>query len=218
MEFFYKFYKILILLFVGFLFLPFFTNADLIKESSGGNFIYVFKLYYDEDRLVIDRDSQFPYELVAAPYESSSGNFYGVIADFKNQEIKRFKFDPVSGKNSIKAPYYPEAKIADFYDNLDKKLLSIDVSGSAICDQDEVCESDVGENTENCSFDCKLLIPPLKDQNSSSGEPPESRLSLLIYSAALLIVIIIIVIVVWFFKRKSPKIDTDNRNSGLNNS
>lgn len=51
-------------------------------------------------------------------------------------------------------PYFPNGKYADIYDPEGKKIMNIDLSGKATCNEDNVCNRPI-EDRSNCRQDCK---------------------------------------------------------------
>ncbi len=182
----------------------FVSHADVTNNSN--NFVYLFHLYYDSGKLVADRDVKFKYDIIAEPYVvpvlKTSNPYYGQILNIKNKILATFKFDPsiVKGRLSVKGPYFADASRADFYNNSNQLLLTIDVSGSSFCNDDGVCNSDVGENMDNCPNDCKLKPPPVSVTPVPVATGGGSNMKLILIIIA--VVILIAVLAIWFIIKK----------------
>lgn len=157
---------------LSFVVMPVFADTQDNTEV----FSYLFHLYYDNGQFFVDRDFQFKYDLVAESYTpeviSETNSYRGEVVSIRNDILAVFNFnlqqgDPDfnEGKVSIKGPYFADAKEVRFYNDARQLLLTVDVSGSSFCDDDNVCDEDVGENPANCPNDCKVAIPaaPTRD-------------------------------------------------------
>ncbi|MBI2062698.1 MAG: hypothetical protein HYT61_00425 [Candidatus Yanofskybacteria bacterium] len=182
--------------------LPLFVNADVVDSRE--NFVYLFHLYYDNGQLFADRDARFKYDIIAEPYVvpalKTASPYSGEILNFNNKILATFKFDQsiVKGRLSLKGPYFADASAVNFYNDVNQLLLTIDVSGSSFCNDDEVCNSDVGENSDNCSNDCKLKPPPVSTTPLPTAGGSNTKLMLMIVGA----IAVIAVLVIWFIIKK----------------
>ncbi len=147
-------------------------KVALAEEQSG--FVYLFKLYYDRGQLFADRDFKFKYDLIAENYAPEAVDtqsfFRGEIVAIGGKTEASFQFNPQLGKMTVKAPYFSDADLVNFYNPQGQKLFTISVKESSVCDNNGVCESAVGENQKNCSADCKLVYPA--PVSSSAISPP----------------------------------------------
>lgn len=114
----------------------------------------------------------------APPVSAFNGEFLGILLGPKEKEYQRFGIQKpeksVTGGKEIfttPAPYHPSAERIDIYKGA-VKLFSIDVTGSRICVEDGMCMSEVGENDQNCSADCALVLPPPPTQTPTQAETP----------------------------------------------
>lgn len=144
------------------------VSAD--TAASSNNFVYNFHLYYDNGQLLADRDFEFEYDLTAEEYVpeivSAGSSYRGEIVNILGRVAATFYFDPkqgnpkfTKGKTSIKGPYFADASEVNFYSNKNQLLLTLDLSGSSFCNDDGTCNSDVGENYQNCPNDCPRPSP-----------------------------------------------------------
>ena len=159
--------------------LLFFSFAPISAEGSVDyNSVYLFYLYYDNDRLFADRDYEFKYEVVPEEFtpeilDSAKSSFKGEIVNFKNEVSVEFLFDPrqgnpdfLVGKIKVQAPYVQDGQKAVFYDSKGNQLLTIFVGESSFCNDDGICDLERGENEQTCFNDCKVAVSPLPAENT----------------------------------------------------
>ncbi len=163
-------FKIIIGIISLFFIFSFTASADIdlyIPKQA----LYRFHLYYDNGQLFADRDFQFKYDIIAGPFITPSITapypFKAEVISVSNKIITSFQFDPkngnikfVKGKISVDAPYAADGQKVNFYDSQNNQLLSIYVSESSYCNDDGICNSDVGEDINSCPNDCKVLQTP----------------------------------------------------------
>lgn len=112
-----------------------------------------------------------------------SNSFNGVVVSFSGNSLGFFALRDISpvicsderkengqmrggciklseGKITIQLPYFPNGKYADIYDPYGKKVLTIDLSSKATCNEDGKCDQPV-EDSENCSQDCRAEEPKI---------------------------------------------------------
>ena len=164
--------------------------ADVAQQQD---FVYLFHLYYDNGQLFADRDFQFKYDVLPETFvpETISTQFpyRGDVINLKGEVAKTFQFDPqqgnqkfLKGKLSVKGPYIPDAQKVNFYDGQGNQLLSVFVSDSSFCNDDGVCNSDVGEDSKTCPSDCKNLTSvPTVSTEPSMGNGGGGMLKGIIY-------------------------------------
>ncbi|MBI2062495.1 MAG: hypothetical protein HYT64_02300 [Candidatus Yanofskybacteria bacterium] len=132
---------------------------------------YLFYLYYDNGQLFADRDVQYKYDVIPEKFvpETLSTQFpyKGEVINLKGEVAETFQFDPrrgnpkfLKGKISVKASYMPDGQKVVLYNYQGDALLTIFVSESSFCNDDGVCNPDVGEDTKTCPSDCKISTPP----------------------------------------------------------
>jgi hypothetical protein len=107
-----------------------------------------------------------------------------------NEIAAKFLFDPrrgdpdfLEGKIAVKAPYVPDGQKAVFYDSQGRQLLTVFVSESSFCNDDNTCNFERGENEETCPNDCTGITPP---PPPDSGEDPLSNTSTIVLSILIL--------------------------------
>ncbi|OGE94619.1 MAG: hypothetical protein A3B10_00500 [Candidatus Doudnabacteria bacterium RIFCSPLOWO2_01_FULL_44_21] len=158
-----------------YLFIPIFAGLLVVsssvlavtKPSPDANFdslSYNFYLYYDNGQIFADRDYAVKYDIVSAKFVEASpaANAYKLeISNFKSEVIKTVLFDPkhgdfnfVRGKITVKAPYTTSGMRASFYDNQNRQLVTIFINETALCNDNNSCNSAGGENETTCPSDC----------------------------------------------------------------
>jgi len=150
------------------------TPSLVLAEGEGGKevpiSVYLFHLYYENGQLFADRDAQFKYDIIPEKFipETLITQFpyKGEVINLKGEVAETFQFDPrqgnskfLKGKISVKAPYFADGQKVNFYDGQGSQLLSIFVSESSFCNDDGVCNSEVGEDSKTCPYDCKTVTP-----------------------------------------------------------
>ncbi|MBU2637576.1 MAG: hypothetical protein KJ955_01240 [Nanoarchaeota archaeon] len=101
-------------------------------------------------------------------------------------------------------PYYRNVQEAKIYDKEDKLVLTVDLSGYTTCNENAVCNIDIGENEELCPSDCKTGEAEAMEAEQAAaeetvsgelvegaGEKPVSSLWLIVLLVVILIAIII---------------------------
>ena len=185
-----------------------FFNFSLAAQDDG-IYTYLFHLYFDNGKLVKDRDFEAPFDLIAEDYVlekvESQTALWGEVLAIGGRNEATFQFNPRQGKMTVKAPYFPDADRVNFYNLQGEKLLTILVRGSSVCNNNGVCESDVGENQKNCSADCKSVYPA----PSLSAAPSPSFLKQIdsrwLMAAGGAAGLAVIILGFWFWKKRKNK-------------
>ena len=175
-----KFIKISVILIVLSFLLAGFVFAE--GDRSPLDSSYLFYLYYDNGQLVADRDAEFKYDIVAEIFVPETLNtqfpYKGEVINLKGEVAKTFQFDPrhgdpkfLKGTLLVKAPYVSDGQKVNFYDGQGNQFFSIFVSESSFCNDDGVCNPDVGEDTKTCPSDCKTAtpVPTIMTEPSAGG-------------------------------------------------
>jgi len=203
----------------GLFIFPSYSQAD--KTTDAYPFVYLFHLYYDNGKLFADRDFEFKYDLIAEEFTpeaiTTDSPYKGEVVSVKGAVLATFSFDPKrgnagfkTGKISVKGPYFADASKVNFYDNRNQLLLTIDVKESSFCNDDEICDRDVGENYKNCPNDCKELLPsplPSVSQAPVAGGKPSPLVFIIIAAAIIVIAVLIIWVIIKKRKGISPNQD-----------
>lgn len=172
--------------------------------------IYRFNLYYDQGKLFVDRDAPDSYDTDAGPFQSKevgvADTYRLVLLSSSGKTLFELKFDPQNGNPSftrgsikIEAPFFSEAKTVQFYDKNNVIALSVDLSATLFCNENNVCEAENGEDQLSCSSDCGAPTPNVSIIPSASVIPPPSD------SGNLLVIVLIVIgglavagLVTWF--------------------
>ncbi len=173
--------KLLGLIIVGLMVFSF-VLAEGEGEKQIPDFVYLFHLYYDNNKLFVDRDVQFKYDVIPEKFIPGTLNtqfpFKGEVINVRGEVSATFLFDPrqgnvdfLKGKISVKAPFASDGQKVNFYDGQGNQVLSVFVSDSSFCNDDGVCNAEVGEDSKTCPLDCKVETPPPAGGPSVSVEP-----------------------------------------------
>ncbi len=180
--------------------------ADEISPWSPQFFSYRFHLYYDNGQLFADRDFEFKYDLIAEQFTSETlttqAPYKGEIVNVQNEIKATFQFDPkqgnprfAKGKISVKGPYFADASSAKFYNDKGELLLTLNLSGSSFCNDDGTCNSDVGENYQNCPNDCPKPSPSPAYQPPTPSVWQNMLIPILIAAAVVVAALVVWVII-----------------------
>jgi hypothetical protein len=163
------FKKIIPLLLVAPILLGIIFSGQSFAAQDSGIYTYVFHLYLDSGKLVKDRDYQSTFDLIAEQYTPpvSTGPAYGgQVISINGQTLATFQFylgdiaKTGKGKLSVYAPYYADAKTVNFLDPKGDILLAVNVAPAGpVCNDNGICNADVGENYQNCPNDCPPSSP-----------------------------------------------------------
>lgn len=188
------------------------VNADNIDGQPPK--AYIFYLYFDNGKLVNDRDAEFPYYVTPEDPKNISGVYRVEIIDLLDRKATTTLFDPRSGnpnieqgKVEVQAPYRADGKEARFYSDKSELLLTIAVSDSSFCDDDGVCEAVFGENYTNCENDCSGV--DLAGSPDNGNQQPTDEEGVSSFSVAWMIlgagalVAVIIYLVYWLRSKRN---------------
>lgn len=127
---------------------------------------YTFHLQYKDGVLGVNDSEKNPYTPIPGAYtqteDPKTTDFVGKIISVKGKELGVFGFNkPTSmiislGKSilEVQAPYFADADHVSFFDKKGTRLFNISLLGSSFCNDDNVCNAKVGENSANCPNDC----------------------------------------------------------------
>ena len=161
-----------------------FANYDSDEWS------YLFHLQYKEGVLGVNSSEKYPYvsipQLFTATEDPKTTDFTGTVISGKGKELAKFGFNkPTSivislGKSilDVSAPYFANADHVTFFDKNGKRLFDVSLRGSSFCNDNNVCNADVGENSVNCSNDCvgegrtptQTIPPPIENTITPTEE------------------------------------------------
>lgn len=165
---------ILIIILLSLFLKPELSRAEILKLH----------LYFDSSKneIVEDREAAEKIEFINEPYEDlpetqdELSDYYFKIIDAQNGSSDPIYFTPASGQFTLDVPYIQEIAKVEIYYN-DTRQLSIDTSSLATCNANKACESDRGENAQNCISDCfSLEVERIKGSSNTNedledGEP-----------------------------------------------
>jgi len=181
-----------------------------LAAQDDGVYTYVFHLYFDNGKLAADRDFQIPFELIAEKYEGSgkvNNTFYGEILSVSNKKLADFSLDlpyGSKGKLSARAPYFDNAKTANFYNRENIRIFSLDLAPSGpVCNENNICNAETGETYLNCANDCRAPNPSITPMPMPIGESDFSFWD--IFAPYLFMggpIILAILLIIWRFKKK----------------
>ncbi|MFH1066121.1 MAG: hypothetical protein V1734_06450 [Nanoarchaeota archaeon] len=110
-------------------------------------------------------------------------------------------------------PYYRNIKEAKIYDKQDKLQLTVDLSEFATCNQNGVCNPNIGEDNELCAVDCKVgEAETMAAEEETAAEQPAvtsqeavSGVSTTTWLIILLAVILVAIIIGLIKSNKKPQ-------------
>ncbi len=207
--------KTTILLFSALLALLFLANQARAQSSADSSYDlgpmeYKFHLRFENGNLTPIVKDVLPYDFISEQFVDGPGLYYGRVFSLSNQTLGDFHFDLLEGDNEIIAPYFGDAKSVAFYkSNVDNQpMLVVSVSKTAICNDDKSCQTQAGENKNNCPMDCGGTVsngnsPTNQNANNTnaSGDPAIRLFNILILVFVMLAVAIVAVFVIMFIRR-----------------
>lgn len=182
-----------------------FARADSLSDKNV--FVFSFHLYYDNGQLFANRDVKNKYDVLSSVFSpetiSTTKPFKGEISAINGRVLDSFAFDPQKGDPSFKkgmidvrAPYFADAKGVNFYNEAGQKLLSLDLTETSYCNDDGVCNADIGENFQTCPNDCPKPTPAV-EETTTTIPPQKSGLS---FTMIWLIILAVVIIAVFAIK------------------
>lgn len=151
--------------------------------------IYSFNFEMKQGVLAINSDEKFPYRVRPMPYLGSGlitdFDFYGTITSGKGAKLAQFGFNKPTtevaalGKSifTVDAPYFANADYVTFYKKGGLKLFTISVKKNSFCNDDNKCNSEIGENYRNCPNDCPTptdILTPEPALPVLANDPPQA--------------------------------------------
>ena len=151
----------------------FVTGRQALASTADeiGPLIYKFHLYYDSGTLVLDKNYAFPYDYIADNFQDPKASFTGKVISMKGEVLSTFTYNLNVGSNQVLVPYFTDAQKVIFYSSgsSTNKLLEIDVASTSLCNQNNKCEVNLGEDVNNCPSDCKTITNVPIAKNVSTG-------------------------------------------------
>lgn len=184
--------------------------TNIRGAQDDGVYTYVFQLYFENGSLIEDRDFENPFELIAQEFQKSNlapNSYRGEIMSVTNKKLGDFTFSlPIGNEKrlAVLAPYFDNAKTANFYNSQNQKLLTIDLAPSGpLCNEDKLCNNETGETNLNCSSDCPALTSSMVPIPMPVGKPSFNFFDTFVFRLIITIFIIVLVLVIiWWLKRK----------------
>ena len=99
------------------------------------------------------------------------------------------------GNITVQLPYFPNGKYADIYDPFGGKVLTIDLTSKATCNENDKCNQPI-EDSENCPQDCKknepkidpVVVAQAQNKINSAENSASSNKWILIITAVIILV------------------------------
>ena len=187
------------------------------------DFTYVIHLYYDGKKFVPNSGSRFQYDIIGENFEqpaiATEKPYNGKLVSVKGTILASFVFDPKyvdspvgRGPVEVKAPYFANAKSINLFDDTGQLILTINVGETLVCNENNICDSEVGEDFLACPSDCKAQIPitPVITDTPVPEEGDGSMMKLVLILGAILLG----GIVAWLIIKKRRK-HTQEPQSGI---
>lgn len=126
------------------------------------------------------------------------------------------------GNIELRIPYFPNGKYADIYNPKGEKILTIDLSSKATCNENNICDKPI-EGNGNCPSDCEAEEEAVSPNGQkSSGYSSEQAVAtdqtqpiqekkkgmstvMLVLLIIVLLVVVIGVVIFWLKKRNNDK-------------
>ena len=172
------------LLLIIFTFL-FSTHTAFAMQGGDISWKYVFHLQMKNNVLGLNPDQQFPYDSIPDQYtavtDPSNSDYYGVIVSIKKKELARFGFNApativvADGRSvfDVDAPFYADADHVTFYNSKGKIQFTVSTKDSSFCNDNNKCESSIGESYLNCPTDC----PPPPEEITPTTTPAQETVA-----------------------------------------
>ncbi len=205
--------KIILTILIGLAWMPFLASADIYTDAH--DFVYTFYLRYDNGKLSVDKSAKHPYDLIADTFEQpevGENPFHVQVFGVNGDKIAEALFKiPTSsmprGPVIVRAPYFANAGKVVFLNSKGVQLLTVSVAESSFCNDDKVCNADVGEDWKNCRNDCVQPAVTLPSASPSATPVPQEQGSNFMQIVVLAVFAIIGVVVGYLFfhsRRDTP--------------
>lgn len=168
-----------------------FPCSILFANYDDDIWVYALHLQVKQEILAVDSGEKYPYDLIPMPYDGPATkdgfDFYGTVVSGKGSILGQFAFNKPTtevaalGKSvfTVKAPYFANADHITLYKKGGEKLFNISTKSTSFCNDDNKCNSEVGENYRNCPNDCPVPTnttpatpDPTQTNPSSEITPP----------------------------------------------
>lgn len=172
--------KFFIIFFI-FLFIPL---AAVTANYDDDVWSYVFYLEHRQGIIAVESGAKYSYDPIPELYiqkdAPSTSDFYAIITSGKGVELARFGFNTPNttvvsqGKSimEVHAPYFANADHVTFYNKAGKRFFEVSVKLSSFCNDNNICNTNIGENGRNCPNDCHTnTIPVVEPVVTTTPEP-----------------------------------------------
>jgi hypothetical protein len=175
---------------IFFLLLALLFPCSLLFAANYDDDLWVYALHLEVKQgvLAIDGGEKYPYDLIPMQYDGPTTtegfDFYGTIVSGKGVSLAQFGFNKPAnevaalGKSvfMVRAPYFANADHVTLYTKGGQKLFNISLKDTSFCNDNNKCNSEIGENYRNCPNDCPApanLPPPDITPTPENNPPPE---------------------------------------------
>lgn len=149
--------------------------AGVLAEEPDGktwNFRYRFDLRWQDGELSLPQRYHITTgEVPALPY----GEWTLRVLNSLNETITQHAFSPEllddGGDVVVIIPAEDSGTTAQFINGEGVAVLVVNLTGSRVCNDNTVCEADVGERLENCPRDCGAVAVRARDMQSAAIAP-----------------------------------------------
>lgn len=120
-----------------------------------------------------------------------------------------------NGDIELRMPFFPNGKYANIYSPEGKKILTIDLSSKATCNENGNCDKPIEDN-KNCPSDCKIYdqisVANQQEVSNPSEQKMESKTKKMTGTVFIILIIIALAVAVgaivfWLKKRNSDEND-----------
>ncbi len=130
------------------LLMPIATHADILPYADAWTFFYRFTFQWNDSTPLAQG-----YSITTADTNPpATGSWRLQLFDRQGSMLAAFSVQP--GDRVVTVPYTGSGYRAVLLDDHGAVRLTEDVSGSSVCNENNVCDSQYGENATNCPSDC----------------------------------------------------------------
>jgi hypothetical protein len=163
----------------------FFPFSLLLANIDDDIWVYALHLEVKQGVLGIDSGAKYPYNTLPMAFDGPTApdgfDYYGTVISGKGVVLGQFAFNKPAtevislGKSvlTVHAPYFANADHITLYKKGGVKLFNISVSETSFCNDNNKCNSEVGENYINCPNDCPVpadVITPTPEESTPAPE------------------------------------------------
>ncbi len=170
---------LLVIVLVSGLFMPLLAYAESLSyDEAYGNYLYQFHLSVSGTTLT----SNEIYDILTGDVPAiPRGDWSVMVTNSRGEKLYSQFFDAAklaAQGGDFTIPYQNSGTEAIFKNSTGVTALSIDLTGSRVCDDNGVCYADAGENSYNCPGDCGAIAaqPALQVATVGAQIPLSSRI------------------------------------------